>query len=65
MANIKYTSTAVPKLEIRMSANNILTNVESHLRYSAKPPQTPASILSVLDFLNLAGMIVLFDSSLP
>lgn len=44
----------VPKLEIISNAKMIRIMVASHPKYSAKPPQTPASILSVLDFLNLA-----------
>ncbi len=35
------------------------TMVESQPRYSAIPPQTPAIILSVRDFLSLAGMMIL------
>jgi len=38
--------------------------VESHPRYSAIPPQTPATILSVCDFLSLAGMIMSFKDNI-
>lgn len=40
------------------------TMVESHPRYSAIPPQTPAIILSIRDFFNLAGMVVYIKLSL-
>ena len=38
--------------------------VESQPRYSAIPPQTPATILSVCDFLSLAGMLMSFENNI-
>ena len=34
--------------------------VGSHPRYSARPEHTPANILSLLDFLNFAGITYKF-----
>jgi hypothetical protein len=49
-ADMKEENTNIKKM-IRMM-------VGSHFKYSPIPPHTPASILSVLDFLSLAGILI-------
>ncbi len=46
----------VPNEESMSTTKRIRMRVGSHLRYSPIPPQTPAIILSVRDFLSFAGM---------
>lgn len=50
----------LPNEEKTSTKKMIRTMVESHPRYSAIPPHTPASILSVRDFLSLAAIILSF-----
>jgi|GEM_PF-5991232 len=47
----------VPKEEKNKIKKMIRMMVGSHFKYSPIPPHTPAIILSVRDFLSLAGIL--------
>ena len=50
-AKIRYAKTPVPA-QITKNTNNALKITGSRLKYSPRPPHTPANFLSVADFVN-------------
>lgn len=56
IAKIRYIKIGDPTPINAQTTNNTLMMVESHPKYSAKPPQTPASILSFIDFFIFFGI---------
>lgn len=59
-ARMRYTSMGEPIPKKVMSTNNTRITVLSIFMYSANPPHTPKSILSVSDFVSRAIVTEMF-----